>query len=255
MWCGRLLLKAPVCVFGESSSQLTCGKLKLLKQSLLASFSPTLSLHSFTPPLEPHTYLITFFLVWQLPPTLSLILQYYSSLSLSLTLFLSCYPLPTLSPGCSLNLHKLLSARSLSTVLSIYLSFVAWTCHCLVTRDRFLGSCDGKSEHLSYYFCDRVALSGSEVSRLACLCSVSHGVPIQNRKTTPESTNMHLSTQRATTRSWEHRQYCAEMLNIFIISMTRLRKQRFSMLQVQRKELNLRGLANHLERRDSGVSD
>lgn len=37
------------------------------------------------------------------------------------------------------------------------------------------------------------------------------------------------------------------------MTMTELRKQKFSMIQVQRIELNLRGLVSHLERRDSGV--
>lgn len=58
-------------MFGEISSQLTCGKLKLLKQSLLA-FSPHQPCPFISlPPSVPHTYLITFFLFWQLPPTSS----------------------------------------------------------------------------------------------------------------------------------------------------------------------------------------
>lgn len=181
-------IEAPV--FGEISSQLTCGKLKLLKQSLLVLFSqpcPFIPL----PPSKPHTYLITFFLFWQLPPTCShsSLLLFSNSISHLLSLLLST---PTLSHGCFLTHCKPLSTPSQATVLSIYLSFVAWTCHRRVTRDRFPRSCDSKSEHLSYYFCDRVALSGSEQSSLACLCTVSHGVPTP--KTAPE-----LDTQTTTT--------------------------------------------------------
>lgn len=77
-------------MFGEISSQLTCGKLKLLKQSLLAFFTPTSSLIPL-PPREPHTYLITFFLIWQLPPTHS----HSSLLLLSKTI---SHPLSSLLP-------------------------------------------------------------------------------------------------------------------------------------------------------------
>lgn len=186
-------IKAPV--FGEISSQLTCGKLKLLKQSLLVLFSqpcPFIPL----PPSKPHTYLITFFLFWQLPPTCShsSLLLFSNSISHLLSLLLST---PTLSHGCFLTHCKPLSTPSQATVLSIYLSFVAWTCHRRVTRDRFPRSCDSKSEHLSYYFCVRVALSGSEQSSLPCLCTISHGVPTP--KTAPEFTNTHLDTQTTTT--------------------------------------------------------
>lgn len=227
-------------MFGEISSQLTCGKLKLLKQSLLA-FSRTNLVPSspYLPLCRTPTWSPSFSFDSSLP--LALILHYYSSLSLSLTLFLCCYPLRTLSPGCFPTLCKPLSTHSLSAVLSIYLLFVSWTCHRLAPRDRFRGSCDSKSEHLSYYFRDRVALSGSEVSRLACLCSVSHGVPVQLQRR-PLNTQTHLYPQGVA---------FSESVGIVlwywscISSMTWLKNQRFSMLQVQPEELNLRGLVSH----------
>ncbi len=241
-------------MFGETSSRLTSDKLKLLKQSLLTFFltHPAPSVLylpcSWTP-----TWSLSFSFDSSLP--LALILHYYTSLFLSLTILLSRYPLPTLSPGCFLTLCNQLSTHSLSAVLSIYLSFVAWTCRCLVTGDRFPGYRDSKSEHLSYYFRDRVALSGSEVSRLGCLCSVSHGVSCPNPKTA-WILNIHPCTQRATECSWRRLSYDS-FNQIIVLELHHQHDwtEQFCMLQVRCKELNLRGLPSHLKRRDSGILD
>lgn len=196
MWCARILLKH-LCVWGDLVS--IDLKLKLLKQSLLVLFSQPCPSVPWPPP-KPHTYLITFFLFWQLPPTCShsSLLLFSNSISHLLSLLL---PTPTHSHGCFLTRCKLLSTPSLASVLSIYLSFVAWTRRRRVTRDHFPQSCDSESEHLSYYFCDRVALPVSEPSSLACLFTVSHGVPTP--KTAPERSNTDPDTQTtATVSTW-----------------------------------------------------
>lgn len=191
MWCARILLKH-LCVWGDLVS--IDLKLKLLKQSLLVLFSQPCPFIPWPPP-KPHTYLITFFLFWQLPPTCShsSLLLFSNSISHLLSLLL---PTPTHSHGCFLTRCKLLSTPSPASVLSIYLSFVAWARHRPVTRDRFPQSGDSESEHLSYYFCDRVALPVSEQTSLACLFTVSHGVP------TPKTAAEHKLQTTTTVSAW-----------------------------------------------------
>lgn len=94
--------------------------------------------HSFVPPFLhlPRSKTPTWSLSFSFDSSLllALILHYCSSLTLYLTLFLSCTT-HTLPWVFSNSLQTTFRSFSVATVLTIYLPLVAWVCQHLVTRD------------------------------------------------------------------------------------------------------------------------
>lgn len=154
-------IKAPVRVWGDLVTN-DPWWVEVIKTIVSSPLSTTLSLRSPASLSSEHTYLITFFLVWQLPPTHSHSLLLLFSESISHLLPLPLPPTHTLPWGFS---NSLPSNRSPSDVLSIYQSFGAWTCHRLVTRDGFSESSDGKSGNILLSW-----QSGSLRLRSVCVC-------------------------------------------------------------------------------------